>query len=232
MRWMIRLFLVLLGTSAYATLLWQAAEERQVPGPGSRGTDAFRASGRNVAGTGTLAPGTSGAGPGTPVPGTQAGGVSLTPADIIIPVLGIQPSQLKDTFEEGRTGHVHHAIDILAPRGTPVVAAVDGRIAKLFTSASGGLTIYQFDRAGELVYYYAHLDSYAASLTEGMEIRQGALLGYVGTTGNAPPGTPHLHFAIERLGPEKLWWRTEPIDPYPILMGGGIAVSGDVAAAR
>jgi murein DD-endopeptidase MepM/ murein hydrolase activator NlpD len=233
MRWSIRLFLVLLGTSAYATLLWQAAAPRvgpveRVPGPGSQGSRAFRALAGGPARPGTLAP-------GIPVSGTlgAAPGLAITgPTDIIIPVLGIQASQLKDTFEEGRTGHVHHAIDILAPRGTPVLAAVDGKIAKLFVSAAGGLTIYQFDRAGELVYYYAHLDSYAPSIVEGMEVRQGAIIGYVGTTGNAPPGTPHLHFAIEKLGPEKVWWRSEAIDPYPILMSGGTAVSGDVAAAR
>lgn len=152
--------------------------------------------------------------PNTPV----AAGSSRVPTDIIIPVAGVEASALKDTFEEGRVGHVHHAIDILAPRGTAVLAAVDGPIRKLFTSAAGGLTIYQFDRAGELVYYYAHLDRYAPGIGEGMDVAQGTVIGYVGTTGNAPPETPHLHFAIERLGPEKLWWRTEPINPYPILM--------------
>jgi peptidoglycan LD-endopeptidase LytH len=149
-----------------------------------------------------------------------AGEVSRVPADILIPVAGVQASALKDSFNEGRVGHVHHAIDILAPRGTEVVAAVDGPIRKLFTSAAGGLTIYQFDRAGELVYYYAHLDRYAPGIVEGLVVPQGTVIGYVGTSGNAPPGTPHLHFAIERLGPEKLWWRTEPINPYPILMTG------------
>src|SRR5258708_11633330 len=139
-------------------------------------------------------------------------------ADIIIPVAGVEASALKDSFDEGRVGHVHHAIDILAPRGTAVLAAVDRPIRKLFTSAAGGLTIYQFDRAGELVYYYAHLDRYAPGIMEGMDVPQGTVIGYVGTSGNAPPGTPHLHFAIERLGPEKLWWRSEPINPYPILM--------------
>ncbi len=145
-------------------------------------------------------------------------GLTGVPADIIIPVAGVETSALKDSFDEGRVGHIHHAIDILAPRGTAVLAAVDGTIRKLFTSAAGGLTIYQFDRAGELVYYYAHLDRYAPGITEGMNVPQGTVIGYVGTSGNAPPGTPHLHFAIERLGPEKLWWRSEPINPYPILM--------------
>lgn len=136
---------------------------------------------------------------------------------ISIPVDGVTAGQLRPSFNEGRVGHLHHALDILAPRGTPVIAAVDGRIEKLFTSGAGGLTIYQFDRARQYVYYYAHLDSYASSIAEGMDVTRGTVIGYVGTTGNAPPETPHLHFAIQRLGPEKLWWRAEAIDPYPVL---------------
>lgn len=150
-----------------------------------------------------------------PAAARPAGAPRQAEGPIAIPVLGVAASSLKDTYEEARAGHVHHAIDILAPRGTPVIAAVDGRIVKLFTSRAGGLTIYQFDRNEQLVYYYAHLDSYA--INEGVTVRQGEVLGYVGTTGNAPAETPHLHFAIERLGPEKQWWRTEPINPYPIL---------------
>ncbi len=149
----------------------------------------------------------------------QDRGPGIEPAAIIIPVAGVTAGQLRPSFNEGRAGHLHHAIDILAPRGTPVFAAVDGPIQKLFTSDAGGLTIYEFDRTGQFVYYYAHLDRYAPSITEGMEVRQGTVIGYVGTTGNAPPDTPHLHFAIERLGPEKLWWRGEAIDPYPVLVG-------------
>lgn len=143
--------------------------------------------------------------------------LAFAPTDIVIPVLGVQPSALKDSFNDGRVGHIHHAIDILAPRGTPVVAAVDGRIQKMFEGGAGGLTIYEFDRNQELVYYYAHLDRYAPGIVEGLAVPQGTVIGYVGTTGNAPEGTPHLHFAIERLGPEKRWWRSEAIDPYPIL---------------
>ncbi len=149
----------------------------------------------------------------------QDRGPGIEPAAIIIPVAGVTAGQLRPSFNEGRAGHLHHAIDILAPRGTPVFAAVDGPIQKLFTSDAGGLTIYEFDRAGQFVYYYAHLDRYAPSITEGMEVTQGTVIGYVGTTGNAPPDTPHLHFAIERLGSEKLWWRGEAIDPYPVLVG-------------
>lgn len=138
--------------------------------------------------------------------------------DILIPVRGIRASQLKDTFAEARGGgRRHRAMDILAPRGTEVVAAVDGTIRKLFTSKAGGVTIYQFDASEERVYYYAHLDRYADGLAEGQFVKQGTVIGYVGTTGNAPPGTPHLHFAIEELTAEKLWWKATPVNPYPLL---------------
>lgn len=136
----------------------------------------------------------------------------------IIPVVGVAPDALQSSFGDARSGNRRHeAIDILAPRGTPVVAAVDGRIVKLFTSAAGGLTIYQFDERETLCYYYAHLDAYATPLAEGQRVRRGDLIGYVGTTGNAPPDTPHLHFAISVLGPDRQWWEGEPIDPYPVL---------------
>jgi len=136
---------------------------------------------------------------------------------ILIPVQGVQSSQLKSTFNEGRAGHLHHAIDILAPRGTPVLAAVDGTVRKLFVSGAGGITLYEYDLAGERSYYYAHLDGYAPGIREGLALRRGDVLGYVGTTGNAPATTPHLHFAIEVLPPTKEWWKGEAIDPYPIL---------------
>jgi murein DD-endopeptidase MepM/ murein hydrolase activator NlpD len=137
----------------------------------------------------------------------------------IVPVAGIDASSLRSSFDEERGGgsRRHEAMDILAPRGTPVVAAVDGRIVKLFTSAAGGLTIYQFDPEERFSYYYAHLDAYAADLNEGETVQRGQIIGYVGTTGNAPPDTPHLHFAIYRLGPDKRWWEGEPIDPFGLV---------------
>jgi murein DD-endopeptidase MepM/ murein hydrolase activator NlpD len=141
-------------------------------------------------------------------------------APLQLPVIGISPEQLIDTYTQARSGgRTHDAIDILAPRGTPVIAAVDGTIRKLFTSRAGGLTIYEFDVREERVYYYAHLDSYADSIYEGLFVKQGTVIGYVGTTGNAPPGTPHLHFAIENLPPTKEWWKGEPVNPYPLLTG-------------
>ncbi|HLE55584.1 MAG TPA: M23 family metallopeptidase [Rhodothermia bacterium] len=136
---------------------------------------------------------------------------------IQMPVVGVGASELTDTFLQARGGgRTHRALDILAPRGTPVVAAVDGTIRKIFNSKAGGLTIYQFDRAEERVYYYAHLDRYANGLQEGWFVQQGTVIGYVGTTGNAA-GTPHLHFAVEVLPPTKEWWKGEPINPYPLL---------------
>jgi len=137
---------------------------------------------------------------------------------LVIPVTGIRPDQLQNTFDDARGGErVHQAMDILAPRNTPVVAVEGGRIAKLFTSAQGGLTLYQFDPTESYVYYYAHLESYAPGLREGATVQQGDLLGYVGTSGNAGPDNPHLHFAVYVLGPEKRWWEGTPVNPYPLL---------------
>ena len=140
-------------------------------------------------------------------------------APLRLPVEGAHIPDLKDNFAETRGGkRQHEAIDILAPRGTPVVAAVDGTVAKLFTSQQGGLTVYEFDRSGTYCYYYAHLDRYAPGLAEGMALRRGERIGNVGTSGNAPKNTPHLHFAVFRLGPEKKWWQGEVVNPYPLLL--------------
>ena len=135
---------------------------------------------------------------------------------LLLPVQGIEGKSLRDTFPDDRGGRPHQAIDIMAARGTPVLAAGDGRVEKLFTSKPGGLTIYQFDVRGEYCYYYAHLDSYAAGLVPGQTLRRGDVLGYVGSTGNASPDAPHLHFAIFRLGPEKRWWEGTAINAYPL----------------
>jgi murein DD-endopeptidase MepM/ murein hydrolase activator NlpD len=146
---------------------------------------------------------------------------SAIPADIIVPVAGIAAEDLQDNYLQARGGgtRLHGAIDIMAPRNTPVLAAVDGKIVKLFTSAAGGLTIYQFDEREERVYYYAHLDRYLPTLSAGQFVRQGSVIGFVGTTGNAAPDAPHLHFAIEVLPPTKEWWKGTPVNPYPILTG-------------
>lgn len=135
-----------------------------------------------------------------------------------MPVDGVRPEDLHDTFSETRQGtRPHEALDIMAPRGTPVRAVRDGHIEKLFTSRQGGLTIYQFDPSGTYAYYYAHLDRYADGLEEGQRVRAGDLLGFVGSTGNASPDAPHLHFGIFRLGPQRRWWEGEALNPYPLL---------------
>jgi len=148
-----------------------------------------------------------------------ATGVQSPPAgSLMLPVSGIQANQLTDTFNQTRDGtRRHEALDIMAARGTPVLAASDGTVAKLFTSVPGGLTVYEFDPSQAYAYYYAHLDHYAAGLAEGQVLHRGDVIGYVGSTGNASEDAPHLHFAIFLLGVEKQWWKGTPINPYPLL---------------
>ena len=140
----------------------------------------------------------------------------LAGLDLAIPVARVEKESLYDSFSDGRGARKHEAIDIHAPRGTSVIAADDGCVVKLFRSVPGGITLYQFDPEGNFAYYYAHLDRYADDVKEGSQLRRGDVLGYVGTTGNAPPNTPHLHFAIFRLGPEKRWWEGTPVNPYAV----------------
>lgn len=132
-----------------------------------------------------------------------------------IPVSGVSAAQLNDNYLQERAGGVaHEALDIMAPRGTPVVAVEEGRIAKLFLSKPGGITLYQFDPSSTYTYYYAHLDGYADGIVEGGKLSKGQVIGYVGSSGNASPDAPHLHFAIFKLGAEKQWWRGTPINPF------------------
>ena len=138
---------------------------------------------------------------------------------LIIPVQGVHAEDLRDQFDEVHDGHRHEALDIMAPRGTPVLAADDGNVVKLFFSKPGGITVYQFDGSRNYCYYYAHLDRYAPRLEEGMLLRKGEVLGYVGSSGNASRDAPHLHFAIFKLGPERRWWEGTPINPYGLLGG-------------
>jgi murein DD-endopeptidase MepM/ murein hydrolase activator NlpD len=144
-----------------------------------------------------------------------AGGV---PTLMAPPIAGLSAKDLHDTFEQMRGLAKHEAIDIIKPRGTPVRAVVGGTIAKLFLSKPGGKTIYLFDGDGQFCYYYAHLDQYASNLHEGMRVSPGELIAYVGSTGNADPSAPHLHFAIFKLGLEKHWWQGTPVNPYPALI--------------
>lgn len=149
-----------------------------------------------------------------------AASTSVSDAPLLLPVLGVQPSELTDTFYQTRgSTRIHEALDIMAPRGREIVAVADGKLAKLFNSKQGGLTVYQFDPSERFAYYYAHLDRYAPGLVEGKQLKRGELIGYVGSTGNANPDAPHLHFAIFELAPEKRWWEGRPINPYPLLRG-------------
>jgi murein DD-endopeptidase MepM/ murein hydrolase activator NlpD len=162
------------------------------------------------------------AGPVSPAPAPDPGAAhpDLRQRNLVLPVQGITPEDLHNTFDEARGGgRVHEALDILAPRNTPVLAVEDGRVAKLFTSKQGGLTIYQFDPSEAYAYYYAHLERYADGVKEGVTVRRGQVIGYVGTSGNAAPDTPHLHFAIFRLTPEKRWWEGAPLNPFTVLGG-------------
>ena len=138
---------------------------------------------------------------------------------LLIPVEGVPPTALTDTFTQARAGGArpHDAIDIMAARGRAVLAAADGRIEKLFTSVDGGLTIYQRSGDGRRIYYYAHLDGYARGLAEGQSVRRGQKIATVGSTGNADPAAPHLHFAVNEIAPGEPWYRGRAINPYPLL---------------
>lgn len=166
--------------------------------------------------------------PATPEGVEQQSRARTEPADpgplaerrLAFPVPGIEASAVQDTFDDARGNgdRVHEATDIMADRGKPIVAVDDGVITKLFTSVPGGLTIYQFDPSERWCYYYAHLDRYAPGIKDGVQVRRGQTIAYVGSTGNANPEAPHLHFAIFELGPEKQYWKGRPINPYPMLM--------------
>jgi len=161
----------------------------------------------------------------SPLPPVSVAAKTATPVvvdpepRIGLPIAGLQAKDIQDTFAQLRGGtRLHEATDILAPRGTPVLAVDAGTIKKLFTSKPGGLTVYQFDPSGVYCYYYAHLDRYGKNLKEGMAVNRGDVIGYVGTTGNADPHTPHLHFAIIKIGALKRWCEGTAINPYPFLI--------------
>ena len=136
---------------------------------------------------------------------------------LAMPIAGVEPRTLQSNFSQARGSQTHEALDIMAPRGTEVLAVAEGNVVKLFTSKPGGLTVYQFDNTRMWCYYYAHLDRYASGLKEGMLLSKGDVVGYVGSTGNASPNAPHLHFAVFQLGPGKHWWQGTAVDPLPLL---------------
>lgn len=216
--------LVLLGVVTIGLLAWwasapkQAAAPEQVAAPTGWATP-VDAQEREVPAD-VIAPIAT---PVAPTPPATTGEVIPTmrdpdaPRPMIVPVAGIRGSALHDMFDDVRGGRRHEAIDIMAPRGTPVIAADDGVVRKLFTSVPGGLTVYEFDPDQRFCYYYAHLDRYADGLHEGQPLHRGDVVGYVGTTGNAPKDAPHLHFALIRLDADRRWWKGTYVDPYPLL---------------
>ncbi len=140
---------------------------------------------------------------------------------LLVPVQGMKVAALADTYDQPRGSQRHHeALDIMAAKGTPVVVAADGKVAKLFASKPGGTTLYQFDPNEKYAYYYAHLDRYADGVKEGMQVKRGDVIGYVGVTGNSDPNAPHLHFAVFELTPEKQWWKGTPLNPFPLMSDG------------
>jgi peptidoglycan LD-endopeptidase LytH len=170
--------------------------------------------------------------PAPPVPGISAAPGTVLPAGpdelaalsaaLAVPVAGVERWQLRDTYTEARgAGRTHDAIDIAAPRGTPVLSATDGRLLRLFDSKPGGLMVYATDPTERFILLYGHLDGYAPGLRDGIQLRRGQVIGYVGTTGNAPPDAPHLHFGILRGDPAVSWHEGVAVNPYPLLVPGG-----------
>jgi murein DD-endopeptidase MepM/ murein hydrolase activator NlpD len=146
--------------------------------------------------------------------------VQVAPSGLAIPVVGVKPEQLIDTFDQARSeGRRHDAIDIMAAEGTPVIAAADGRIEKLFDSIRGGMTLYERSQDGKWIYYYAHLSAYAPGIAEGQQVKRGQVIARVGHTGDASASGPHLHFAINSMAAGERWWNGTPINPYPLLAG-------------
>jgi murein DD-endopeptidase MepM/ murein hydrolase activator NlpD len=138
---------------------------------------------------------------------------------LLVPVMGVRPEQLRDTYRQSRSeGRTHHAIDIHAPRGTPVLAVANARVRKLHSGDRGGLSVYLVDEDGVTRYYYAHLDAYAQGLREGQQVQRGEVIGFVGDTGNAQPGDCHLHFSVAILDDPAQWWEGRNLNPYDLLV--------------
>ncbi len=158
--------------------------------------------------------------PAASLPNADELAALLAEKALMVPVEGVTPEHVKDTYSARRTAGTHRAIDILAPRGTPVLAADAGRVFRLRTNPNGGTTVYTIDRDEHFIYYYAHLERYREGLAEGMSLEAGDVIGYVGTTGNAPPNVPHLHFQIMKYRRDR-YWEGEPINPFAFLKRSG-----------
>jgi murein DD-endopeptidase MepM/ murein hydrolase activator NlpD len=158
--------------------------------------------------------------------------------EIGYPLRDIGTRELRSQFNDKRRGHIHHAIDLMRRRGTPILAVADGTVRKLCRSRSGGISAYLFDASEQYCFFYGHLDHYAKGLHEGREVHRGDVIGYVGSTGNAKRSAPHLHFAVSRTGPERKWFGGVPIDPFPILLattqrkGGPVLDAAAIAGAE
>jgi murein DD-endopeptidase MepM/ murein hydrolase activator NlpD len=161
--------------------------------------------------------------PSAPV--TTADAAYFTRNALMVPVDGVAPGDLRDSFNARRSGgRIHGAIDIIAPRGTPVVAAIDGYVMRLAQNSAGGITAYLVDDHRKYVYYYAHMNHYSDRIAEGLKVKQGFVIGYVGTSGNAPPDTPHLHFQAMRVSDgQRDWWNGAPVDVRTFLAMTGKA---------
>jgi len=156
---------------------------------------------------------------------TEADAAYFEARPLMVPVDGVSPRELRDSFNDARgDGRIHRATDILAPRGTPVVAAIAGEVLRLRQNSAGGITAYLLDEERRYVYYYAHLEHYSDRITEGLRVEQGFVIGYVGTSGNAPPDTPHLHFQAMRLAEgQRDWWNGTPVDVRAFMTRAGKA---------
>jgi murein DD-endopeptidase MepM/ murein hydrolase activator NlpD len=185
-----------------------AADARLKPDAAIRKSDATIAKPN-----GTSGPSRTGERPSSDAVGTSG---DIPHRRLQVPIAGADVDSWKGAFYQRRDGRAHEAVDILAPRNTPVEAVDDGTVAKLFVSKAGGNTIYEFDPDGRLCYYYAHLERYADGLREGQPISRGQVIGYVGTSGNAPPDKPHLHFAVIQLNADRHWWQGQALDPYEV----------------
>lgn len=243
MRWLIMLFLgMALGVGAlFSYLRWygddaqsaQVAAAPAVPTPAPLDVLPPAVQPSPTDGGATTALADTGAAPAPAPDGAQAAAVepnadphlptgqtgSARPeGKLLIPVEGVKAAHLNDTFTQPRGKEKQHeALDIMAPKGAKVLAVADGKVAKLYNSKPGGLTVYQFDPAEKFSYYYAHLDRYADNLKEGQAIKRGDLIGYVGVTGNSDPNAPHLHFGVFELPSTKEWWKGKPVNPFPLM---------------
>lgn len=155
----------------------------------------------------------------SPVVADVPAAVRPVPHAMVVPVVGVPRDALRDSWGDlrGNGTRGHHGTDIIAPGGTPVVAAAAGTVEKLFESRLGGTTIYVRSPDRRWIYYYAHLSGYAPGLREGQRVAAGERIAFVGDTGDAGPGNYHLHFGMQRMQPGERWYQGDDVDPYPLL---------------